>query len=296
MEANKKKISNNQWVNLYTPESYLRKPLRFFLEMMRDLSSSKELAIALARRDISAQYRQSILGYLWAFLPVIGTTAIFIFLRSGGAFSTGDLSIPYPVYILIGTICWQIFVDSVNGPLKVVATSKAMLIKVNFPRESLILAGALITIFNFIVRLIILIPSLFFFYTKGMYVFVPSSVVLFPLGVLALMVFGYTIGLLLTPIGILYSDIFMGLQMIMMFWMFISPVVITIPQSGLVSKVMNFNPVTPLLDSTRSWLIGVAPLHLTEFFIVFGLSLFFLLCGWILYRVALPHVIARLGM
>ena len=85
--------------------------------MFRDIRRSWELSVALAQRDISAMYRQSILGYAWAFLPVLATTGIFLILRSGGAFETGEAKIPYPVYLLTGSILWQVFADAVNGPL-----------------------------------------------------------------------------------------------------------------------------------------------------------------------------------
>jgi lipopolysaccharide transport system permease protein len=142
----------------------------------------------------------------------------------------------------------------------------------------------------------ILIPSLGFFAWKGYYSFSLSSLWLFPVGVLSIVILGYTIGILLTPIGMLYKDISMAMGMIMMFWMFVSPVVMTIPDSGLVSQVMRWNPISPILDTTRAWLVGVDPLLTGHYAVVMAISAVFLVIGWILYRVALPHVISRLGM
>ncbi|MEO0936498.1 MAG: ABC transporter permease, partial [Cyanobacteria bacterium J06641_2] len=51
---------------IYTPESLLRHPSRLFKQMWFDLLSSRELAWRLLIRDISAQYRQSFLGIIWA--------------------------------------------------------------------------------------------------------------------------------------------------------------------------------------------------------------------------------------
>jgi lipopolysaccharide transport system permease protein len=281
---------------IYSPEPALKHPSEFFRMMWADIRASRELAIALAMRDIKVLYRQSILGYIWAFLPVLGTTGVFLFLRSGGALTTLDSGIAYPVYLLIGTILWQVFADAVNGPLKVVTSSRAMIVKINFPREALILAGMLITCFNFLVRLLVLVPALIFFAWKGSYIFTWESLYLFPLGVVAVILLGYAIGVLLTPIGMLYKDVGMGVQMVLMFWMFMTPVVLTIPESGLLATVMRLNPVSSVLDTARSWLVGIEPTFLLESLIVLGCSLFFLVIGWILYRVALPHVIARLGM
>src|SRR5688572_20247597 len=105
-------------VNVYTQESPLRYPRRFLGEMFRDLRASRELAWRLFVRDTSAQYRQSILGYLWAFLPPLVASVPFIFLKSQGVVGIGDTPIPYPAYALIGTIIWQVFADALNSPLK----------------------------------------------------------------------------------------------------------------------------------------------------------------------------------
>ena len=70
-------------VRIYSPEPALKHPRQFFADMFSDIRASGELSFALARRDFSAKYRQSLLGYVWAFLPVLGTTFVFLFLRSG---------------------------------------------------------------------------------------------------------------------------------------------------------------------------------------------------------------------
>lgn len=281
---------------VYSPEPALRHPLRFISEAAKDAAVSWELAVAIARRDLSAMYRQSILGYVWAFLPVLATTGVFLFLRSGGALSTWEHPVPYPVYLLVGSILWQVFADAVQGPLKVVTASRAMLVKINFPRESLIIAGMLITLFNFFVRLAILIPALIYFSTKCQFTFAPSALYAFPLGVLAVILLGYVIGVLLTPLGMLYKDVSMGTTMILSFWMFLSPVVTRIPDEGSLRDLMLLNPATYVVDCARAWLIGTEAELFNGFLIVGVCSAVVLVFGWALYRIALPHVIARLGM
>jgi len=280
----------------YSSKPSITKPIEFIRLMWADICISRELALAIAKRDIKVMYRQSFLGYIWAFLPVLGTTGVFLFLKSGGAFTTTNSEIPYPVYLLIGTILWQVFADAVNGPLKVVNSSRAMIVKINFPREALILAGISMTLFNFIVRLLILIPALIYFAYKNQYSFSLDSLFLFPVSLFAVILLGYTIGVLLTPIGMLYKDIGMGIQMLLMFWMFLTPVVMTIPESGFLAEVMRFNPASSVIDTARSWLLGYEATLLCEFVVVTVVSVIFLFIGWILYRVALPHVIVRLGM
>ena len=282
----------------YSPDPVLKRPGIFFRDMWVDVLASRELAVALAKRDIKALYRQSMLGYFWAFLPPLAATAVFLFLRSGGAVEMADTDIPYPAFVLIGTLLWQIFVDSLNGPLKVVTSSRAMIIKINFPREALIMAGVGITLFNFCVRLIIMVPALAYFYWKyPESLYATASLALFPLGVFAIILLGYTFGVLLTPIGMLYKDVQSSLILIVGFWMFLTPVAFPLGSKGsLLSWIQHINPVSPVIETTRDWLYGQTPDMLPWFFGVLALSFVFVLIGWIIYRVSLPHVIARLGM
>jgi lipopolysaccharide transport system permease protein len=64
---------------VYTSESRIRHPWQLFQEMGRDLLASRELAWRLLVRDISAQYRQSLFGVLWAFLLLFGMVDISSF-------------------------------------------------------------------------------------------------------------------------------------------------------------------------------------------------------------------------
>ena len=86
--------------------------------MVADLRASRELAWRLLVRNISAQYRQTLLGYVWAFLPPIVTTLVWVFLNAQKIFDVGETGVPYPVYVLTGTILWQVFVDAMNSPLR----------------------------------------------------------------------------------------------------------------------------------------------------------------------------------
>ena len=72
--------------------------------MWKDLISSKDLSLQLAVRDIKAQYRQSILGILWAFLLPLANTLIWMYLQGTGIINVGKTEIPYPVFVFTGTI------------------------------------------------------------------------------------------------------------------------------------------------------------------------------------------------
>ena len=277
-------------VTVYSPESQLRHPGRLLREMFRDLIASRELAWRLFVRDLSARYRQTLLGYIWAFLPPLATTLTFVFLNKSGVFNVGQIVLPYAAYVMIGTLLWQVFVDAMQAPLRVVASTKAMLVKINFPREAIILAALGEVLLNFTIRLVLLIAVYVRFKIQP-----PLTVFLLPVGVLSLLSLGSVIGILLTPLGLLYQDVGQGLALSSGLWMLLTPVVYPPPSVGPIAKLVKYNPVSPLLIATRDWITSGSTLYMPDFIIIFAGSLLLMFVGWVLYRLAMPHLIARIG-
>lgn len=276
---------------VYSPAPALRNPGLLLREMSRDLRLSIGLAWQLAARDLKAQYRQSLFGYLWAILPPLLVAGSFIALRAGGVFSTGTISVAYGAYVITGILLWQIFADAVVAPLRLVTASREMLVRVNFPREAIILAGVLTAFFGALVRLAVMVPVLLH------YRIAPTIDILFlPYGVLSLLLAGTCVGLLLTPVGVLYRDVEKVLPSILMLWMLLTPVAYPIATLGGETAWMAFNFIAPLIEASRSWIIGGAPIPWAGMALVNGGVLLALLAGWLLLRLAAPHLVARLGI
>ena len=275
---------------VYTARSEILHPDQAIRAMFRDLGASRELAWRLFIRDLSAHYRQSFLGYVWAFVPPLATTMTFVFLRSQGLFTTKATSIPYPAYVVIGMLFWQVFVDALHCPLKAVTAAKPLLSKVQFPPEAILLAGLGEVLFSFLIRLILL-AGVFVWYSLSP----PLTVLLLPVAAASLLVLGFALGILVTPLGILYTDVTQALTVITGFWLLLTPVTYPPSDSGLAGVLSRWNPVSPLLIAGREWVTVGASQHLTGFVIVTLLSFVVLLAGWMAYRVAMPHLVARIG-
>ncbi len=258
--------------------------------MWTDLLASRELAWRLMVRNLSAMYRQTMLGYIWAFLPPLFAAGTFIILQKGNLIKTAETTIPYAALTLIGTALWQVFVDGMNSPMRQVTQAKAMLTKINFPREALILAGIGETLVNFVIRLLIIIATLIWFQIPVTY-----HLLFVPFGVLLLISLGVMIGILLTPIAVLYQDIERGIPLLLPFLMLFSGAVLPIPRDGIGFWIAKLNPIAPVLETTRLWLTGQPSDLMLPFIWIAVAVVILLLVGWVLYRVAMPHLIARLG-
>ncbi|VEP16966.1 ABC-2 type transporter superfamily [Hyella patelloides LEGE 07179] len=283
---------NNQQLTkvVYTPESKIKRPLLLFRLMWRDLLASKELAWQLMIRDIKAQYRQSFLGVLWAFLPPIFMAVGFTLAGESNVISVGKTTIPYPAYVMFSTALWQTFIESLNGPIQAVVSAKPMLARVNFPREAIILSKLGEVGFNFCIKLI-LIFGLFIWFKVP----VSWTIILAPVALIHLVVLGTFIGVLLAPLGVLYQDVSKGVNMLSTFWLFLTPVVYPIPTEGIFSILVKFNPVTPLLVTIRELATTGILTQVTGFWIVSAIAFLGLLITWIVFRLAMPYVIERIS-
>jgi lipopolysaccharide transport system permease protein len=275
---------------VYRPESSLRHPARMFVDMFCDLVTGRELAWQLAIRDIRAQYRQTALGLLWVFILPLAHTITWIFLNGTGIVTVRETALPYLVYVFSGTMLWAIFMDAVNAPLKQTTAAKQMLAKINFPREALIVSGIYQTLFNGAIKIVLLVSALLLL---GIY---PGwTFFLFPIGIISLILAGTALGLLLTPVGVLYTDIGKSMPLLMQFLMYLTPVVFPMPSSGWAAGVFKLNPMTPLILTSRDWLTGFSPQYLFYFCIVNAFIIVLLLAVWVIYRAAIPILIERMS-
>lgn len=282
--------TKNQNVVVNSPDSQMRTFGVLVRAMFRDLLKARELSWRLFVRDVSARYRQSMLGILWAFLPPIATGMVFIILNSKKIVNFGETDIPYPVFALIGTTLWQVFTESLNAPLRSVVMSKAMLAKINFPRESLIISAFYQTVFDFLIKSLIIVGILIFFKIK-----ITAGLLLAPLAILMLIILGMSLGLLITPLGTLYTDVQSALMIGTQFLFFLTPVVYPPPQSYPYSLIAVVNPVSPILTAARDLITKGTMENMVPFFVVSGGAIVLLFVAWVIYRLALPIIIERIS-
>lgn len=277
-------------VMIYTPASELSHPGAMVRGLFADVRKAADLAWRLARRDIAAQYRQSYLGFLWAFIMPLANTLVWILLNSAGVVRVADTSIPYPAYVFTGTMIWQLLVEAVQNPLQQVGAAKSFLTKLRFPREALILSGVLKLFFNLGIKFLILVPAVMLFGVMPDW-----HLVLAPVALLVTMMTGVSIGLLISPIGLLYTDVGRVVPLLAQFLMYVTPVVFAMPNEGVLARVFQLNPASALVLTGRAWLTGGETPVLGPFLLVAGLAVVLLFIGALLYRLALPILIERLS-
>lgn len=257
-------------------------------ESLGDIYRSRFLARQLAERDIKAQYRQSYLGIIWAFFTPLATASVWIFLNMSGTIRVTDTGVPYPVYAFSGTLLWSIMTEAINLPTQSTNSARGLLSKINFPKEALIISGIYKLLFNSSIKILLLLVFVFLF-GLGFH----WSLFLLPLVIFGALLFSITLGLFLTPIGMLYKDVGKFTTMGFSFLMYITPVVYDIPEKGIMKTIMEINPFTPIILTSRDLITGANPEYLTYYLIVLSVSVPLFLLALLFYRISIPIIVER---
>ncbi|MNK18137.1 Teichoic acid translocation permease protein TagG [compost metagenome] len=276
-------------IRIYEPTKRNNNIFPLLKEMFKDLFSSLGLAKRLFIRDKKAEYRQSVFGVLWAFITPLTNALVWIFLSASGAVSIPGTGIPYPLFVFIGTMLWSIFTESVGMPLQQTTASKSLISKINFPKEAILIAGFYKTMFNTGIKIVILIIALLFFKIG-----LGLSLIGFLLGIIFLAIFGIAVGLFITPIGLLYTDVGRGIPMILSFFMYLTPVVYKETKIKGLQAFIDLNPLTPIINTLRNF-ATTGGFDNPTYLLIIVISTFVIgLIGWIFYRVSIPIIVERM--
>ena len=108
-------------------------------EDLAEIWQYRSLLTTLVWRDISARYRQSILGVGWAvFRPLFSA---FVFTIVFSVFVNLKTDIPYPIFTFAALIPWMYFSSSLTSVTASIVNCGGLLTKVYFPRMILPLAA-----------------------------------------------------------------------------------------------------------------------------------------------------------
>jgi len=256
----------------------------------KDLVGSHFLAKQLATRDITAQYRQSYLGIIWAFILPISSAFVWIFLNASGTVNISDTGVPYPVFVFSGTLIWSIITEAITAPTTSTTGAKGILTKINFPKEALILSGIYKLLFNSSIKIGLLVVLIF-----ALGVGFHWSLLLFPFAIGIAILFGTTIGLFVTPMSLIYNDISKFISMGLSLLMYVTPVVYAVPKEGIMKTIMELNPFTPIILTARDLALGNMPDYWVYFLSIFLISMVLFFIGLLFYRISIPIIVERLS-
>ncbi len=242
--------------------------------LLRELWAYRELLYFLAWRDVVARYKQAVLGIGWAIGQPLASTIIFSILFGEIAEFPSE-GVPYPVFVMSGTVCWALFASSIQRISVSLVSDSSLLTKVYFPRLTVPTASVGVPLLDFCVAIAMLqILMLWCEWVPTFRIFLLPVLIILPL------VFALGVGLCLASINVRYRDVGHIVPFLMSIWMWCTPVTYS---TEIVSEnwrhFYNLNPMTHMIQALRWCLIGTRPPDLPLFFITVSLTSVLLLCG-----------------
>jgi lipopolysaccharide transport system permease protein len=276
-------------IKVHKPEMRLQNPGQLVTGLVADLIRSRHIAWEMLKRDLKGQYRTSVLGVLIPLLPALTTAAWAILFRDAHLINVGALNMPYPFFVLCGMMLWAAFLESIDAPITGVQAEQGLLSKADVPAEAITVARLGQVFVNFAVKCLLIAAA-----AIGYHVHIAGTIFLAPVGLVLMVMMGASIGLIVAPLNLLYTDISKALPVVTTFWFFTTPIIFTTPAKGWVKILMTrVNPVTALLTTTRELAFGTGLSMPGLFEIMAAVTIVVFCLALLFHRIAMPIVIDR---
>lgn len=106
-----------------------------------------ELTLTIARTEFKLRYFGSVLGYVWSLMrPLLFFGVLYLVFTK--VFKLGKGIPHYPVYLLMGIVMWNFFIESTSGCVPCLLAREGLLRRVRFPRIVVPLSVSLTAVFN----------------------------------------------------------------------------------------------------------------------------------------------------
>ena len=179
----------------------------------------RDLLWHMTVRHLRGQYKQSILGYAWAFVNPLSQMVILTFVFSTLLrFQSEDL--PYPLFLFVGLIPWMFFSSAVSSATESVVGAAGLVTKVYFPREVLPTAAVFTKLVDLAFGLVIL-GALMVYYGE-----LPALTswwlpVLFAIHTLFILGLSYP----LAALNLFFHDVRFLVGVVLTLWFYLTPVI-----------------------------------------------------------------------
>jgi lipopolysaccharide transport system permease protein len=220
----------------------------------RDLFRYRELFYILAWRDISARYKQTVVGAAWAILQPFLTMIIMtvIFGRVAGLPSEGDA--PYAIMVSAGLLPWQFFSTALSSSSQSLVSNANLITKVYFPRLIIPSSTVVVAFVDFLVAFVVLAGLMLW------YQFAPDwRILTLPLFITIAFFAALGPGLFIAALNVRYRDFRYVIPFLVQFGLYVSPVgfsstVIHQKIGDVGFLIYSINPMVGVIDGFR-WAI-----------------------------------------
>ncbi len=291
--------ARDRQISVYDASGRDRIALSAWRQMARELIEFRELVHRLVMRNFTSQFRQSFLGALWIAFPPIATTMVFALLRKASIVDIPmeGIRMPYALFALVGVTIWGTFTQVVLAATGAINAGGALVSKVYFPREVLVMSAVGGALIGALIRTVVVLVSFATFF------YVPHwQIILTPIALIPMLFFAVGIGLFFAPINTMMHDMGRILEFVFQFGMFLVPTIYPTPsidraetawQVGLF-WLHRLNPVSYSIDAARALIDTGSYAFGPGYFASAVLGFLVFAIGWRFFHVCEPLLAERL--
>lgn len=210
------------------------------------------LAWRLFRRDLTARYRHTVLGFVWAVItPLFMVGLLLVLDRSGVLTTAGAGGVPAAAFAIAGVTIWGLFSTGVSAAADSLRAAGTALLRSNFPRAALVLAAIGTALFEFLVRLPLLVAVWAASGSLSVGGFLLGLVSLVPLVALTC-----AVGAIAALGSVRVRDLAHVIPILLTVLLLASPVLYDFPPASPLGRLNTFNPLGHFLGVARGLFAG----------------------------------------
>lgn len=255
-----------------------------------ELIARRELLWNLTLRELRGRYKRSLLGWGWSLLNPIAFMLIYTFAFSvvlGADPPPGNPSgnSSYPFFLLCALLPWQFFNVSVTEAMGSIVSNGALVRKVAFPREHLVISAIIAGLVTLAVETTVLSLALVAF---G-YMVLPW-LPLVVITALLLAVFAVGFGLALAAANVYFRDMTYLWSIVVQAWFFSTPIIYSpelvereLADYPTLLRIYNNLPMAVVVRIFRNLMFDLRMPRLIDYGLLTGYALIALFAGWWLF-------------
>lgn len=218
----------------------------------------RDLLKELVVRDLTAVYKQTILGPIWVLVqPLITSITFAVVFGLIARMSTPG--IPGLLFYMSAVVPWAYFSGVITKTAATLMTNANLMTKVYFPRLVPPLSTMFSTGFTFLLQLIFFFIFALFYRVTGSYHWAPGpAMLMLPVLVLLMIMLAFGTGLVVAALTTRWKDLNFLIGFAIQLLMYMSPVIFPLSrvEGGKLRLLLEANPVTPVIEGFRAALLG----------------------------------------
>ena len=257
---------------------------------IRETLEYRDLIFLFVKRNFTAQYKQTILGPLWAIIQPLLTTIVFTIVFGNLAKLTtadipGNFVIPGFMFYMSGNICWGYFSSTLHATSNTFLDNRGTMGKVYYPRLVAPLSTAFSRLISFGIQFALLTAIwLLFLFKGGTSILITPWLFLIPVIIIQMMILAVGFGIIISSVTTKYRDLAMLVGFGLELWRYGCPIAYglqLIPDKYM--SLYMLNPVVPILATFRYAIFGIGYFSLFYYVISWIVSIAVFIFGLVLF-------------